>query len=100
MKDPALVDDGITDVEKSIIDVFKAEDARFPTNEEDLMVFIFLLDEAEVFGISTKKEFLLRWLLTIFLILVNMEFRYVFLGNYYSLENNECMLSIKNGLRS
>ena len=29
-----------------------------------------------------------------FLILANMEFRYVFLDNYYSSKNNECMFSI------
>ncbi len=35
-----------------------------------------------------------------FLILVNMEFRYVFLDNYYSSKNNKCMFSIKHDLRS
>ncbi len=30
----------------------------------------------------------------------SMEFRYVFLDNYYSLKNNECIFSIRHGLRS
>ena len=29
-----------------------------------------------------------------------MEFRYVFLDNYYSLKNNECTFSIRHGLKS
>ncbi len=27
-----------------------------------------------------------------------MEFKYVFLDNYYSLKNNECIFSIRHGL--
>jgi hypothetical protein len=51
------VDDGVIDVGKSTNDVFKEEDAKFPTND-DIIVIILVLNETDGVLCTSRKKYM------------------------------------------